>query len=241
MANKKNGKKNGDSTAVAVAESPASEYPICDPIKRDKLARIMRENRGANDGFNLLDKITMPSGKGMAFTVPGIDGDTSMQTMDVIVGMFLDHRVYYKESFADTGGNDAPDCASQDLVNGIGNPGGDCASCPQNQWDSAAKGTGKACSEKRLMMIFLPGMALPIKLDAPPTSLRKIAQYFLRLSSKEKLYRHVVTRFALEKDKSAKGVEYSKITATWVRDLSEEEIVGVEKYMSAFDNHNTKG
>jgi len=227
-------KQDESSTAVA---TKASTYPVCDPKKGEKLAIIMKENVGQDGGANLLDRITMPSGKGGDYQVPGIDGELPMKEMEVVIGLFNDHRVYFEKPFGD-GGSEKPDCHSEDMDKGVGAPGGDCHACPFNEYESADKGKGKACSEKRLLMLFLPGRFLPIKLDAPPTSLQNIRKYFLRLASEGKLYRHVVTKFALEKDKSDKGVEFSKIAVSYIRDLTADEKVGIDNYVEALRKKN---
>ena len=65
-----------------------TEYAVCHPSEAARMANIMLENMGGENGTNLLDKIGMPSGKGTDFSVPGIDGDTAMKTMNVIIGLF---------------------------------------------------------------------------------------------------------------------------------------------------------
>jgi hypothetical protein len=135
-------------------------------------------------------------------------------------------RAYWKESFDETGGGTPPDCVSEDGETGIGAPGGECAGCPLAQFGSAEKGSGKACSEKRLVFMALPDEILPVCFKAPPTSLKNAKSYLMGLTSRGKKLYEVLTAITLEKDKSkSQGITYSKMVFRKVGDVRNKELI----------------
>ncbi|POB10115.1 hypothetical protein [Sulfobacillus sp. hq2] len=61
----------------------------------------------------------------------------------------------------------------------------ECASCPMNRWGTAANGgKGKACREKRLLLVLRDGEALPVVVVAPPTSLLSVGQFETRAAAR---------------------------------------------------------
>ena len=101
------------------------------------LADAMRDELGGMD--ITFDRVTIPSAGGTTFELPGeLPGETD--AVKEFTGVILYHHplhAFYRERF--TGGNNAPDCGSYDGMTGVGNPGGDCASCPLNQFGSGGK------------------------------------------------------------------------------------------------------
>ena len=88
-------------------------------------------------------------------------------------------RVYWEGEY--TGGGDPPDCYADDGIYGIGNPGGECAICPMNQFGSAEKGRGKACSEKRMLYVLPEGALIPTIVQVSAASLKNWKQYLLSM------------------------------------------------------------
>jgi len=84
-------------------------------------------------------------------------------------------------------------------------------------------------------MLLVPGEMLPIKLEAPATSLQNVKKYFMRLASKGISFHQVVTEFTLEEDKNEKGVKYSKVVVRKHSDLSDVEKEGVLSFSRALD------
>jgi len=119
------------------------------------------------------------------------------------------------------------------MIEGIGDPGGPCDKCPKNEWESAEKGKGKACVQKRNFLLLLPNQMIPVKLDAPPTSLQNLRKYFLRLASFSCPFNKVITNFSLSKDKNDKGIEYSKIEVKMQKKLSDIEVKSVLDFSNA--------
>lgn len=209
-------------------------FTIFQPEKLKASVAAMVGNKVAADP-NLLDRIKIPTGKEDSFSIPDESGWEKATEIHAIILGFSDHRIYYSKSYNETGGGEQPDCVSTDMQNGKGDPGGPCHECPMNEWETAEKGKGKACVEKRLLMLLLPGEMVPMKLDIPATSLQNINKYFMRLASKGILYRDVVTVFSLEKDRNENNVEYSKIVFKKLADLNDVQKESVSKFSEALN------
>jgi len=144
-----------------------------------------------------LDSIHVPLAGSEFWQMP--DGTPVKSFRAVILG-FRDFRKWYKDRYQP--GQDArpPDCVSEDLITGVGDPGGQCAVCPHNQWGTAIGPDGdltrgKACGQYRTLFLSLPGHLLPVRLIAPPTSLKSIRRYFL--AGLKAPYYAAITEFGL--------------------------------------------
>ncbi len=61
----------------------------------------------------------------------------------------------------------------------------ECATCPMNKWGSAGDGRkGKACREKRLLLVLRDGEAIPVVVVAPPTSILSVARWETRAAAR---------------------------------------------------------
>lgn len=74
-----------------------------------------------------------------------------------------------------------------------------CATCPMNKYGTGTSDTGettrgKACREKKLILIIRDEDALPIVVAAPPTSLRTVATYQAILATRGKPLFRVKTK-----------------------------------------------
>lgn len=177
------------------------------------------------DGVNLdFDRVKIPAGGGLAFEVPGDDPDNP-DTVRELVGVIVDHHLTrtYWEQQTYTGEAQQPDCTSRDGKIGIGDPGGDCRTCPMNQWGSAAVGKGKACRTQRMIYLY-QGSGLPIILTLPPTSLRNFDNFLSkRIVGRGRRTYGVVTKITLKKVTSKSNITYSEAQFSVVRDLTESE------------------
>ncbi|MDD3401712.1 MAG: hypothetical protein PHT58_08855 [Eubacteriales bacterium] len=185
------------------------------------LADAMRDELGGMD--ITFDRVTIPSAGGTTFELPGeLPGETD--AVKEFTGVILYHHPlfsFYRERF--TGGNNAPDCGSYDGVTGIGTPGGNCGSCPLNQFGSGENG-GKACKNKRRIYILREGELIPLLLTLPTGSMKEFGVYIKRLLAKGKKSQSVVTRFSLKKVSNAGGIAYSQAQFAVARMLADEEI-----------------
>ncbi len=184
------------------------------------LADAMRDELGGMD--ITFDRVTIPSAGGTTFELPGeLPGETD--AVKEFTGVILYHHplhAFYRERF--TGGNNAPDCGSYDGMTGVGNPGGDCASCPLNQFGSGENG-GKACKNKRRIYILRECELIPLLLTLPTGSMKEFGVYIKRLLAKGKKSQSVVTRFSLKKVSNAGGIAYSQAQFAVSRMLADEE------------------
>ena len=179
-----------------------------------------------------LDRVTMPLGGGLAWTVPTLEGEDSAKSLDGIIVHWTSPKAYWATGM-EVGGNTPPDCSSSDGETGYGDPGGDCYDCPLNQWGSATGGAGKACKEKRMLFLLRPDDLLPIVVQAPSTSIQPMRRYLLRLASQGLPYWSVVTSLGLEKASSATGIAYSRITPRSSGPVPEEQRARLAEYVAA--------
>jgi hypothetical protein len=201
----------------------------------DEVREIMASNMGGG-GVTAgdLDRIKVPSSGNQFWTLNTLDGEIPVRDFEAIILHWQDTRAYWERGL-DQGGGQPPDCSSQDCVHGVGNPGGVCQSCPLAQWGSDPKGgRGQACKMKRLLFVLRPENMLPDVLFVPPTSLKPLRQYFMRLASQATPYWSVRTRFTLAGAKNGGGIDYSTINASLAGRLEGEDLSRVKAVMMAF-------
>lgn len=203
-----------------------------------RLAEVLSDNLGAT-GLDSkdLDRIRIPAGGGLSWTVPGLTGDVDEKEIIGVIVHWADRRAYWADAFSGEG--KPPDCYSEDGYTGNGEPakkvGGACAACPLSQFGSDAKGgRGQACKSIRQVFIARQGGGLlPVFVALPPTSIAPIKKYFLRLASEELSCWRVVTKLTLEKTKNASGIQYSRAVATMAGKLNPEQAQAVSAYRNA--------
>ena len=151
-------------TALTVIEDGA--YAL---MPAAEIQELLRENLGNTklDRQNL-PQVKVPAGGGRAWDLG--DDEPPVQELVGVVIWYADTRLYWSKGIEDTGGETPPDCASADGIVGIGDPGGECESCPLNEWGSGKAGRGKACNERRQLAILRPGELLPTMLSLPSAS-----------------------------------------------------------------------
>ncbi len=199
-------------------------------LKDFNLADAMSEEMTGMDVS--FDRIKIPAGGSTVFEVPGeAPGETD--AVKEFRGVILYHHplfTYYREGY--TGGNDAPDCGSNDGIFGVGDPGGNCAHCPLNQFGSGENG-GKACKNKRRIYILREGELIPLLLTLPTGSMKEFSVYVKRLLAKGRKTGEVVTRFFLKRVTNAGGIAYSQAQFKVDRPLTDEEL----PYVAAMSEH----
>jgi hypothetical protein len=141
-------------------------------------------------------------------------------------------RAWWRTPLDEGGGGSPPSCSSSNGIVGMGDntlQGStevehDCATCPWGQWKSARKGgEGKDCKEFARLFVFRPASRLPLIVTVPPTSLKAMQQYAMRLLDAGLEPFRVVTRLKLVKDKSGSGITYSKIAFEFAGALPNDE------------------
>lgn len=212
---------------------PAAQFAALAEASGDMLATI-RDNIGADKITDRdLDRVVLPLGGAVNWAVPTLDGEDSLKSLDGIIVHWTMPRAYWKQNLEDVGGQAPPDCSSTNGDFGVGNPGGDCFTCPLNQWESAERGKGKACKEKRLLFLLRADDLLPIVVQAPATSISGIRKYLLRLASNSLPYWAVITRLSLEKAQNGGGISYSRIVASSGGPIPQEQLAGVKAYVDS--------
>jgi len=227
------GKDNKMTKIAKIPKIPNdTEYPIL--VSGASELNALKANLGSG-GIEpgSLDKIKIPGSGGKAFEIPDVSGEKSEKSFKGIIVKWADIRAYWKGEF---GGEQAPDCNSFDSTTGVGDPGGDCLTCPLAQWGSADKGNGQACKSKRKMLILMEGNAFPVIMDAPTMSIAPIKKYFQQLASKNVPYFTVVTVFGLEQSENASKIKFSKLSMALDRHLTADEKDGLASYSTNFES-----
>lgn len=167
-------------------------------------------------------RIKMPSGESMGFNVSELP--RMGKTKEFFEGILLHvqtTRVYFEKDYDDPTRDkkERPKCDSVNGITGIGNPGGLCAICPLNEYGTSKKAgsRAKACRERKLHYILLPGMFFPIYIDGPPTSKNNLRNYTKGLISMGINRHQVISRIGLELAQS-NGNNFSKLTYEEVED-----------------------
>jgi len=204
----------------------------------------LRENVGSGGlGVFDLDRVRIPAGGGRSWEVPTLEGAAEdVRELEGIVVQWSEPRAWWRATIDESGGGSPPDCTSDDGVVGRGdfgrdsteNPTGLCVNCPNSQWGSDRKGgRGQDCKQMRLLFLLRPDSLLPLAIFLPPTSIRPVARYFLRLASKGTPYYAVVTRIALEQAENRQAIKYSRAAPSLAARLSPADVRAVQDYADA--------
>ena len=183
---------------MPVTQNAAAQLAIfANPDALETVREIMSsEDFSASD----LDRIKVPAAGGLMWEIPTAEGSRDSREIRGIILLSKIGRAYWQSKYS--GENSKPDCVSLD---------GQCAACPFNQYESAAEGAGKACKETRTLLVLQEDELIPTVLRVPPSSIKELKQFLLRLAKKGLRLSHVASVLTLERDKSAGGITYSKI------------------------------
>jgi hypothetical protein len=230
-------KQEASTAIMTVDQSPYSVIARSD--SKDLLSGALIDG---GVGVFQLTQLRVPSGGGIAWTVDTLEGQRAIpgSEMEVIIGSMRGGlKKWWRANFGE-GDTGQPDCQSVDGVIGLGenwlapedaemDDNGrpvtvhNCATCPMNKWGSDRKGgKGKDCSDFMVLFVFRPGCSLPDVLNIPPSSLKTIQSYVVKLTNAGKTPWSVVTRLALD-PKSEGKLKWSLINPQFVRDLTEQE------------------
>lgn len=187
------------------------------------------------------DRVKLPAGGGTAFEIPSAEGDEFEMAKDITGVIVYNHPAYayYRDKF--TGGNNPPDCGSFDGVNGIGNPGGHCPTCPYNKFGSG-DGQSKLCKNKRMLYILREGEFFPITMSLPTGSLKSFTHYVKSQLSRGRKLNQVVTKITLKKATNASGIAFSQAVFSFERMLSvneQEAVATVIETVKDYRDHLT--
>lgn len=226
-----------DSESIAlVPQGDESPFPILSPSKYLQAKSVLDANLGGGEdiGFNDLTRLKIPGAGGQFFELPSAVGVTSANSVNIVLLYVGTRRIYWSKVY--DGGAERPDCSSFDGREGHGSPGGDCSECPMNEWESDPRGgKGKACKETRLLFFLREGETLPSVLVAPPSSLKNLRKYLMRLSSEMIHLSGVVTKVGLHKVAGQGTPDYSELTFEAVSKLTDEQFERVRAYAKIID------
>jgi hypothetical protein len=165
------------------------------------------------------------------YELPGKDGSVFVPSFRAVILYARDSRGYWPQSLDETGGV-PPQCHSNDLKAGIGNPGGACAACPLAQFGSDAKGKGQACKQTKQLFLMREGVKgfLPEIFAAPPTSLKTYRHYMMALGNEGCPVYGVITEIGLVKVDRPGTTAFSQATFRVAEALSDSDILRVEAY-----------
>ena len=177
--------------------------------EHEAISEIMKDNlSGERLSLSSLDRIKIPSAGALSWEISTISGTESVPTLTGVIVHEQKARTYWEQSYEDTGGDTPPDCSSDDLITGKGNPGGECASCPFGQF--GANNERPECREGRVLFLLCKDSALPVAVNLPPSSLKAYTEYKVRLSKAMIRIGDIETLISLEKEKNRKGIAYSR-------------------------------
>jgi len=217
--------KNGSSTALVKTQ----EF-VALAQNRERIEKVLKANLGSATDLSAaaLQRIRMPAGGALAWTIPTAGGEESAPQLDCVIVAHQPCRAYWPGEFS--GASVPPECSSPDGVAGFGEPGGTCRTCPHAQWESADSGRGQACKAGWRLFILRPSAILPHALTLSPTSLRPFQAYMTSLTSAALPYYLAITRIALAKAHSAGGIAYSVATFQKVGEMDEADEGRIEQY-----------
>ena len=138
-------------------------------------------------------------------------------------------RTYWPGKFE--GGNEPPQCISDDGLVGVGDPGGECAFCPMNEYGTGEDGQDrKGCAERRMIYFLQDGCVIPLVVQVSPGSLQACKQYMLNMLNFGGVKRWT-TILSVEKTRGKHG-DYSQIAFARGDRLEE----GIEQQIRAYSD-----
>lgn len=225
-----------------------SNYPVLS-LTQEQMSEFFVDNLdGQSISVADLDQIAIPSGGSKVWTVEGVSGVETTEELEGIIITKQTSRTYWHDDDA----QGRPDCQSRggrvgrvfkestapdSILNVIG---GECKDCPMNQWESAKKGRGKACTEKLDCLMLIEGQLLPVLIKINTTSLKNASKYFVQLSSHMQPYYGVVTSLGLESNERGRE-KWNTVTFKRKRPLTEEEAAKVKAFRKVFGDNLQQG
>ena len=170
-----------------------------------------------------LERIKPVKGEAL-WKIPTLEGGATASSIEGVIVLARDTRAYYPGKEIK---NQPPDCSSIDGKVGVAkagvNLGGECAKCPMAQWDSAPDSGAQACkAAKQLFMLRGPSMFVEV-VSLPPTSLKAIKQFFVKLVTQGVQYNQCIVRIDMVEGKNAAQQVYGKAAPKFIRRLTEDE------------------
>lgn len=173
---------------------------------------IQEAQKEVGGDFCYRAKVATGGGKAFEIVTGDEDSDTSTTTL---TGVIIHNHACNAWFDEESTGNAPPICSSMDGVTGLNTASGECCSCadcPQNEYGSSLKGSGKACKNMHRLYLLVEGSPVPMILTLPPTSQKNFKNYRLGTLAVNRLKPHeVVTEMTLSPQVSKSNQKYSVV------------------------------
>jgi hypothetical protein len=241
----------------ALARTAKEQFPVL-AYDQGELADLIKDNLGGM--MPRLTRISWPTGGALQFKVSTDEGDQLTTTLTGLVVHHVPNRLFWEESFEESGGGEIPDCSSADGIMGIGSPHAprlglihpmlelhpgstgpfSCGACPLSKFRD---GERPACRETHpLFLIPRASQAdeinlLPIVVSVPPSSLSVWSTFAGQLLQRGISFRRAIVEIGLELDKGGPrgNIDYSKMKIRRVGLLSPEEWAFMREYARSLE------
>ena len=188
------------------------------------------------DGLAMsLQRVKIPGGGMIQFELPSDDPENPDYAKNLTGVVLYNHSTgaYWPEG-DEYDDNVPPLCSSVDGKQGIGTPGGLCATCVLNRFGTATDGKGKACKNMRVLYLLRSGEYMPLQLTLPPTSIKPWREFLNQsfLLRQRATYGSVI-QIGLKKMNNGSN-DYSVATFRRLYDFSGEELAQIRSHANNF-------
>lgn len=204
-------------------------------MERSEVSELLAEALSPGEGLTPRDLVTVkvPAGGLTKWAKQTIRGEEVVDELRGVIIRADTRRAYWRSKYS--GGNEEPQCFSDDGLHGIGDPGMACIDCPFNQFldePDEAGSISKPCKEMRQVFLLPPDGILPLVVTLPPGSLANFKAYRVGLMGAGLRPAALETVIRLEKAESKGGVKYARATFIAGVDLD----VEAQKLVAAYAN-----
>lgn len=173
-----------------------------------------------------------------------------MEKTETIEGQIIYARIY--RSYRQSREQKAPSCVSMDggISGVVGaefaktmpiSTGQECVSCPFNQWgtavnDAGVQTRGKACGERRKLLMLMEKYSQPVIVNISPTSSKRWDAYAAAFASQTPRSAYVAhkTQVSIKREKGDGGSQYGTAVFKSLGQLSADEILAARALRDAF-------
>lgn len=230
MSNQENVATN---TLANAATTEMEPFQLPEAVEGEFTAEELAEDM---EGLQLsLQRVKIPGGGTLQFEMITDDPDNPDYTKYLIGVILHNHAAsaYWPEG-SEYDENTAPLCSSVDGKQGIGEPGGTCATCFLNTYGSAPEGRGKACKNMRVLYLLRSGEYMPLQLNLPPTSISPFKEFLQNsFTMRRRATYGSVIQIGLKKMNNGSN-DYSVATFRRLYDFSGEQLAQIKAYADGF-------
>ncbi len=181
-------------------------------------------------------RIKIPGGGIPQFEIAG-DNPEEPDYVKTIVGIIIHNHAAntYWPVGSEYDEGSTPLCSSMDGITGHGVPGGACANCEMNKYESDENGgKGKACKNMRHLYILRSGESLPVILYLPPTSLKPFSEFATTVfATRRRPTWASVVELGVKRVENGTN-QYGVATFRKLGDLTQEQIPYIRNYVEGF-------